>query len=149
MRQHIRVQSSQWHSIETVPLSYRESKELRVFFESLLIPIQSVKEIRIHDRDLGVAWRSALPHLHEYAVAGAVGGFLGVLSFFAESMVERDFDPDITDDRDILVFSAIGAAGGAILYPIYKMFKPQYKQHVTTYLIDGEEGYRIGIRPFR
>ena len=155
------LSSEEWKTVRQIPRRYISMSGLRVRSPNsvhdeptVALPLASIEEIRIEDRDL--RWSSVPERLEEvprWFLQGAVGGFTAVGSFLYQDRWKRDrevaaassnhWNPWDRDDREfLLAASVVGGVGGAVLYPAARLFWPESRKTWRSYRPRGQ-GFRL------
>ena len=159
-RGYLLLASEEWKTVREIPRRYLSMSGLRVRSPNsvhdeptVALPLASIEEIRIEDRDL--RWPSVPERLEDvprWFLQGAVGGFTAVGSFLYRDRWRRDpedpvplghFNPWDHDDRAfLLVASVVGGVGGAVLYPAARLLWPESRKTWRSYRPRGQ-GLRL------
>ena len=158
--QHLLVSSEEWKTVRQIPRRYLSMGGLRVRSPNsdhdgptVAVPLASIEEIRIEDRDL--RWPSVLERMGQaprWFIQGAVGGFTAAGSFLVQDRWKRDpeepvplghYSPWDRDDRELLLaLSAVGGVAGAVLYPAARLLWPESRKTYRSYRTRGQ-GLRL------
>ena len=159
--QHLLLSSEAWKTVREIPRRYLSISGLRVRSPNsdhdkptVALPLASIEEIRIEDRDL--RWPSVLERMGEvpgWFLEGVVGGFAGtgsVLMYDRYDRWKRDREPDPgryerwdRDDREFLMAATVvGGVGGAVLYPVGRLLWPESRKTYRSYRTRGQ-GLRL------
>ena len=159
--QHLLLSSEDWKTVRQIPRRYLSMGGLRVRSPNsdhdrptVALPLASIEEIRIEDRDL--RWPSVLERMGQvpgWFLKGVVGGFAGtgsILMYDRYDRWQRDREPDPgryerwdDDDREFLMAATVvGAVGGAVLYPVGRLLWPESRKTYRSYRTRGQ-GLRL------
>jgi len=140
----IRVKSKAWEGMDDIPVSVRDRSGIRVTAQSgrykhptAAIPVDSIATIGVYD---------LLPRLER---TGPRDVLYGIGAGATGAMVSCATDPPLFPDQDegveVLAGTVIVGVAGGIVYPVWRMFRPKYRQEPVEYTI-GDAGYRVEIR---
>ena len=125
------LSSEEWKSVRQIPRRYLSMSKVRVRSPgsgydkpTVALSLAAIQEIRVEG---GKRERppvsERLDEVPRWVLQGAVGGFVGAVSFLYPSRYRDHLD---SDDREVLIAgSVIGGVGGAVLYPAARLFLPQ------------------------
>ena len=103
----------------------------------------AMKETRVEKRDLRPpSFPERLGRVPRWSLQGALGGLDTIGSLFApRRYAEPDWDllPADPDDREFLMAaSVVGGIGGAVLYPLARLFCPESRKMRRSYRNNGD-----------
>jgi hypothetical protein len=153
----VRVRADSWKELKDVPRSYFEAG-VRVTGGSgrrgkpvVNVPLEDIEEIVLCKRRLATADWAGFSRRN--ATVGALGGFaFGALVAGADEVVFReksrrddyDFLP-LLRGNEALVATAVTTATGAVMYPVYRVFWPRFRQRSERVFAIADEGWRVEI----
>lgn len=157
--QHLLVSSEAWKTVRQIPRRYLAMSGLRVRSPNsdhdrptVALPLASIEEIRIEDRDLG--WPSVLERMGRtprWFLEGAIGGFMaGGFVAITDFGSSDSLDPHPADSRtlgrddweSLLAATAVFGVGGAVLYPVGRLLWPESRKTYRSYRTRGQ-GLRL------
>ena len=159
--QHLLLSSEEWKTVRQIPRRYLSMSGLRVRSPNsdhdrptVALPLASIEEIRVEQRDL--RWPSILERMGQvpgWFLEGVVGGLTVAGSLVMYERLKRDREPDpgwqerwdSDDQKFLLALSAVGGVGGAVLYPVGRLFWPESRVKYRSYRNRGE-GFRLELR---
>ncbi|MFH1569669.1 MAG: hypothetical protein ABIL09_16855, partial [Gemmatimonadota bacterium] len=146
--QYVRVRADAWRQPHDIP-SALLGPEVQVIARSgrykrptLLIPTAGVTEVEIY----ALLPRRQRPRWRDVAI-GAGGGFTSCMVGFAAEPNPLWPDQDVGTGY-FLGSAAVGAAG-AIVYPVYRMFRPRWSGTAVHYGTGQSDGWQLRARPPR
>ena len=153
----VRVRSDAWKKLEDVPRGYFEAG-VRVTGGSgrrgrpvVNVPLWDIGEIALCERRLTkVDWAG---FSRRNVTVGGLGGFtFGAMVAGADEVVFRgksrredyDFLP-LLRGNEALAAAAVTTVTGAVVYPVYRVLWPRFRQGEERVFAIGEEGWRVEI----
>ena len=153
--QYLLVTSEEWETVRQIPRRYLSMSGLRVRSPNsdqdeptVALPVASIEEIRIVEKDLG--WPSVSERIGkvprwflEGAVVGlATGGFFVLSTSFLSDSSEgsRTLDRDDWEAAGAVV--VVSGVAGVVLYPTARLFWPESGETWRIYRAP-DEGFRL------